>query len=148
METLYGKTGVRETFEAGYGAIDEHSEVHKKLREEAYQRFLMDKPHLHSAPLTTKEVVRHVSDYFNSFSSKETAFITEMERQHRTLQQSFTKAVLMWLEHLATEDYHVDSRNEGSQTTARKLMEGWRMLGEADETQTYGSKPSQWLRMI
>jgi len=47
---------------------------------------------------TAKETVENVTDYLNSFSNKEKEFILEMNREHRTLQQSFTKLCLAWLE--------------------------------------------------
>jgi len=144
-KTLYGKSGVREAFMAGL-ALGTTSPP--EAAEAMYQKFLVNNPKLHSKPLTALQVVEHVSDYFNSFSNKEAAFIEALERQHRTLQQSFTKAVFMWIEHVATEEYRFDGRNEGSHKTAKKLMEGWKLLGEADENATHGSAPHQWLRMI
>ena len=49
------------------------------------------------------------------------AFINEMRNKHRTLQQSFTRLCLQWLEHMANPETRVDGRNEGSQNIARKL---------------------------
>jgi hypothetical protein len=155
MDTLYGRNGIRESFEAGSKAAN--PEITKDDLDAAYQKFLADHKELQSAKPTTEEIVSIVSDYFNSYSSKEKEFAEAMSREHRTLQQSFTKAVLVWLEHIAVPfrwegdkpvGYGVDGRNEASQNTAQKLLKGWDMLGELDEKNTYGMPPSQWLHMI
>ena len=57
-------------------------------------------------------VVQDVTNYLNSFSNKNKAFIAEMNREHRTLQQSFTKLCLKWLEHCATNEYRFDEEDE------------------------------------
>jgi len=155
MDTLYGRKGIRESFEAGYKAAN--PEATKEDLDQAYQKFLGNHTEFQSAKITTEEVVANIEDYFNSFSSKEKAFALEMCKKHRTLQQSFTKAVLVWLEHIAVPfkwegntatGYSVDGRNEASQKTAQKLLKGWEMLGKEDEKNTYGMPPSQWLHMI
>lgn len=154
METLYGRKGIREAFEAGYHVDPEST---KEDFEGHYQAFLKSHPKLQAAKPTTEETVLIIEDYFNSFSSKEKAFALEMSKKHRTLQQSFTKAVLVWLEHIAVPfkwegnvatGYSVDGRNEASQQTAQKLLKGWELLGKEDEKNTYGMPPSQWLHMI
>jgi len=155
METLYGRKGILESFEAGYKAAN--PEVTKEDLDQAYQKFLGNHKELQSAKPTTEETVSMIEDYFNSFSSKEHAFAEEMSRKHRTLQQSFTKAVLVWLEHIAepfiwdangATGYSVDGRNEASQKTAQKLLKGWELLGDQDEKNTHRMPPSQWLHMI
>jgi hypothetical protein len=155
MDTLYGRKGIRESFEAGYKAVN--PEVTKDELDQAYQKFLGNHKELQSAKPTTEETVGVVADYFNTFSSREKDFAEMMSRQHRTLQQSFTKAVLVWLEHIAVPfvwegntatGYSVDGRNEASQKTAQKLLKGWEMLGKEDEKNTYGMPPSAWLHMI
>ena len=91
---------------------------------------------------TAKETVINVTDYLNSFSSKEKEFILEMNREHRTLQQSFTKLCLAWLENCASEDYHFDGRNEQSHGIAKDVMTGFKQVKETN------SKPSEWLSCI
>lgn len=91
---------------------------------------------------TAKETVETVTDYLNSFSSKEQEFIQEMNREHRTLQQSFTKLCLAWLENCANEDYRFDGRNEASHKISKDVVEGFR---DAKGTM---SKPSEWLPCI
>lgn len=91
---------------------------------------------------SAKETVITVTDYLNSFSSKEKEFIQEMNREHRTLQQSFTKLCLAWLENCASEDYHFDGRNEASHKISKDVVEGFR---DAKGTM---SNPSEWLPCI
>lgn len=91
---------------------------------------------------TAKETVGMVTDYLNSFSSKEQEFINEMNMEHRTLQQSFTKLCLAWLENCAKEDYHFDGRNEASHKVSKEVVEGFR---DAKGTM---SNPSEWLPCI
>ena len=91
---------------------------------------------------TAKETVVTVTDYLNSFSSKEKAFIEEMNREHRTLQQSFTKLCLAWLENCASEDYRFDGRNEASHNISKEVVEGFR---DAKGTM---SNPSEWLPCV
>lgn len=155
MDTLYGRKGIRESFEAGYTAAN--PEATKEDLDQAYQMFLGNNKRYQAAKPTTEETVGIIEDYFNSFSSKEKEFAEVMSRRHNTLQQSFTKAMLVWLEHIAVPfrwegdkpvGYRVDGRNEASQKTAQKLLKGWELLGEQDEKNTYGMPPSQWLHMI
>jgi hypothetical protein len=91
---------------------------------------------------TAKETVQNVTDYLNSFSSKEKAFIEEMNREHRTLQQSFTKLCLAWLENCASDDYHFDGRNEQSHGIAKDVLKGFQQVKDTN------SKPSEWLGCI
>jgi hypothetical protein len=90
---------------------------------------------------TAKETVQTVTDYVNSFSNKEKEFIQEMSGEHRTLQQSFTKLCLAWLEHCASEDYHFDGRNEASHNVSKQIVENFKH--EHD-----GFKPSEYLPCI
>jgi hypothetical protein len=92
--------------------------------------------------------VQEMSNFVNNFNHDSAMFIELMEREHRTLQQSFTKLVLQWLEHIAKPEYHTDGRNIHSKETAQKLMQGWHMLGQLDEKLTYDMPPSRWLPMV
>ena len=87
-------------------------------------------------------VVQDVTNYLNSFSNKNKAFIVEMNREHRTLQQSFTKLCIEWLENCASDDYHFDGRNEASHKVSKEMVEGFR---DAKGTM---SNPSEWLPCI
>jgi len=89
-----------------------------------------------------KEVVNNVTDYLNSFSNKNKEFIAEMNREHRTLQQSLTKLCLEWLENCASEEYNFDGRNEASHKIANVMVEGFH---DAKATM---SKPSEWIPCV
>lgn len=82
-----------------------------------------------------------MSDFVNSFNVDEQAdlFCDAMTRQHRTLQQSFTKLAMKWIEKIAADDYLTDGRNEKSKEIANRLLENF----DGD-----GFKPSEHLPMI
>ena len=64
-----------------------------------------------------------ISDYVNNMSFDPKEFVKFMDREHRTLQQSFTGLCLHWLKHLAElEEGHYDGRNEASVQIAKKLL--------------------------
>ena len=100
----------------------------------------------------TKEIVNEITDYVNSFSNKEQEFCKAMSVEHRTLQQSFTKLCLSWLEHCASDEYRTDGRNEQSQKIAKELLDGFKEKqikeGYTGETLKLMSKPSGYLRCI
>jgi len=62
----------------------------------------------------TKEVVKTMSDFVNSFSSSNKKFTELMGREHRTLQQNFTKLCVAWFVHLSEVGEVHDLRNEAS----------------------------------
>ena len=69
-----------------------------------------------------QELAYQMSNFVNSFSSDHQEFISEMNKDHRTLQQSFTKLCLKWIEHCASDDYRHDLRNQDSHTTCKKMV--------------------------
>ena len=106
-----------------------------------------------------KELVQEFTDYVNSFNDKGQEFIkamdcicNEMSCEHRTLQQSFTKLCLQWLEHCASNEYRFDGRNEQSHQIAKELLAGFRdkqiKNGFTGETLKMMSKPSGYLGCI
>ena len=86
------------------------------------------------------------------------AFLEMMSRDHRTLQQSFTRLCLEWLEQVAERQgpQYVDARNEDSQRIAQQLMQGFiAQVAEKnkitvkevmDNWDIY--KPSKWLGYV
>jgi hypothetical protein len=88
-----------------------------------------------------KHLANEMSNFVNSFSSDHQGFITEMGKDHRTLQQSFTKLCLKWIEYVASDDYRFDLRNQDSHTTCKKMIRAFQK--ENDNFQ-----PSDFLRMI
>ena len=101
---------------------------------------------------STKELVQEITDYLNTFNSEEKEFCEAMSCEHRTLQQSFTKLCLQWIEHCASDEYRTDGRNEQSQKIARELLEGFKdkqiKEGFTGETLKLMSKPSGYLSCI
>ena len=71
----------------------------------------------------TQEQVRKVSEMLNSFTFDYKGFCEEMTREHRTLQQSFTRLCIQWLCTCASDEYRYDGRNEASHEVAKALIE-------------------------
>jgi len=71
-----------------------------------------------------REVVSSVSHLVNAYGHDEVDFfVREMGREHRTLQQGFTRLCRAWFLHLATlKEFQYDLRNEASVELARKIM--------------------------
>lgn len=71
-----------------------------------------------------KEAAQAVSNIVNYGGTGVQGFLEEMGRDHRTLQQSFTRLCLQWLEQVATRKgpMFIDPRNEASQKVAEKLI--------------------------
>ena len=87
-----------------------------------------------------QELVNEITNFVNSFTPDEAKFIELMSREHRTLQQSFTRLCLKWLEHIASDDYRTDDRNQGSHVTAKALIEAF--------NKQRGMDPSNYLPFI
>ena len=73
-----------------------------------------------------KNMVSEMTDYVNTFGDVHTEFVKSMEMEHRTLQQSFTRLCLKWIEHVASEEYRYDLRNEQSHQTCKLMMDLFR----------------------
>ena len=93
-----------------------------------------------------KNLTNDITNYLNTFGDKSDEFNSAMSREHKTLQQNFTRLVLGWIEHVASEDYRHDGRNEASHNTCKQLMEGFRAIQEKEgftgETLNFMSKAS------
>ena len=68
----------------------------------------------------TEMVVNVISNFVNCFGSREDEFTKLMSREHRTLQQNFTRFCIAWFKYLAEEKYY-DLRNEDSIKLAKEL---------------------------
>ncbi len=100
-----------------------------------------------------KNAVRVMADLVNTFSDKGSEFAKEMSKEHNTLQQSFTKLCFQWIEHVASDKYQTDGRNEGSKKIAKEVLEAFKEKlkveeGYTGETLEVMSKPSGYCRMI
>lgn len=70
-------------------------------------------------------VAKSLTDVVNTMSNDNEDFIAAMSHQHRTLQQSFTRLCLGWIEHAAKPEYMTDPRNESTKEVCAALMEAW-----------------------
>ncbi len=104
-----------------------------------------------------KELAGKVTDYVNSYDrDRNKQFAKALSREHRTLQQSTMRLMLETIEHIAQDDYQVDGRNEGSKTTAKRLMKGFAKVIAEEQGVTVEEvmknwevyKPSKWLGTI
>lgn len=72
-----------------------------------------------------------VSEMVNSMSFKPEEFAEEMTKEHRTLQQTFTRTAIAWILKCASDDYITDGRNEASQEVAKDIVKAYKeMTGE------------------
>jgi len=72
-----------------------------------------------------EKLTNEITNYVNSFSSKSEEFTEAMSREHRTLQQSFTRLCLKWIEHCASDEYRHDPRNEASHDICKTIVESF-----------------------
>ena len=92
-------------------------------------------------PEDIKNLVNDITDFVNSYSSDEKQFIAQMSTEHRTLQQSFTRLVLKWIEHCAKPSYSFDDRNHATHMISRELITRY-------VAHNQGNKPSDYLPFI
>jgi hypothetical protein len=71
---------------------------------------------------TAREMAEAITDYLNNFSREPAEnLVEELLRQHRTLQQSFSRFCLRWFERLAEAPHGHDLRNEASVKLAQEI---------------------------
>jgi len=88
-----------------------------------------------------QHIAEEMSNFVNSFSSDHQTFVSEMGIKHRTLQQSFTKLCLKWIEFVGSDDYRHDLRNLDSHETCKRMI-------QAFKKENGHWNPSDFLRMI
>lgn len=82
--------------------------------------------------LSPKELAEAITDFVNSSNKeKHQDFIEAFSCQHRTLQQSAFGLMLQTIEHMASENYHTDARNQDSKKVAQTLMKGFKVAQTA-----------------
>jgi hypothetical protein len=64
-----------------------------------------------------------VSDMLNHMDFDPVRFCEFMQRDHRTLQQNFTRLCVEWLKTCASSDYRTDGRNADSARVAHLLLD-------------------------
>lgn len=79
----------------------------------------------------------------NPMSFKPDTFIQAMSTEHRTLQQSVTRLMLQWLEHVASPEYRRDLRNESSHLVCKEMINGFNAMRGYDNM-----NPSKWLGFV
>ena len=67
--------------------------------------------------------VQEVSGMLNNFSFDPEKFCEEMSREHRTIQQNFTRLCLAWVKTCAKEDYGHDERNRASHVKCKAIVD-------------------------
>lgn len=68
--------------------------------------------------------VRQIIDSMNCFSFEDKEFCDLMSREHRTLQQSFTRLCLAWIKHCSEyQDFQIDGRNELAVDACKRIAE-------------------------
>ena len=89
-------------------------DIIKEFKESQYERQQKEQ---------AKEQASLVSDMANNMSFNEKAFAKAMTREHRTLQQSFTRVCIAWLKECGSEEYRFDLRNKGSNDIGKAITE-------------------------
>ena len=69
----------------------------------------------------TKELVSAMTDFVNSFSHDNKEFCELMTKEHRYLQEEFTRLCLEWIATCGSDDYRFDGRNELSHNICKEL---------------------------
>ena len=69
-----------------------------------------------------KQNAEQVAEMLNVFGFDNDGFCDAMCRQHRTLQQNFTRLCIAWLATCASDDYRYDGTNEASHEVAKALI--------------------------
>lgn len=62
-----------------------------------------------------------VGNSINCFNFDNKKFVEAFDREHRTLQQQFTSLCLAWIEHVGSENYNFDGRNQYSHEQCEKV---------------------------
>ena len=70
----------------------------------------------------SQEQVTKVSEMLNNMTFDYEGFCKEMTKEHRTLQQSFTRLCIQWLCTWASDEYRYDGRNEASHLISKALI--------------------------
>ena len=85
--------------------------------------------------LTGKELSNELTNFVNNYNCDHDEFINAFTREHRTLQQSSFKLMLMLMDKMASAEYgkNIDARNEGTHKLAKKLMDGFKKILIEDE---------------
>jgi hypothetical protein len=98
----------------------------------------------HARQKDAEEMAEKISRFINPFNCPSEQFLDAMAREHPTLQQSFTKMCLEWVEKVAKDDYVFDGRNKASHVVCKKLIEDF----DRDDEDNFGLPPSKHLPLV
>ena len=73
--------------------------------------------------MKVNENVNKVSDMLNSMSFSPEEFCKEFTREHRTIQQNFTRLCIEWIKTCASDEYRHDDRNRASHVKCKEIVE-------------------------
>jgi hypothetical protein len=77
--------------------------------------------------------VQIVSGMVNSSLFDAETFCEKFQREHRTLQQNFTRLCIEWIKTCASDEYAYDGRNEASHKVCLDLCAGYLELTHNSE---------------
>ena len=102
---------------------------------------------------SAESAASYMEDFINNMGCPITEFVALMTRKHRTLQQSFTKLCMQWIEKVASPEYTYDGRNEASHKQCKRLLDNWELTHPDDRSHTDAemlkdNPPSKWLPFI
>lgn len=70
-----------------------------------------------------KQNAHDVSNMLNSLGFVPELFCAEMVRDHRTIQQNFTRLCFEWIKTCASDDYPHDERNRASHVKCKAIVD-------------------------
>lgn len=81
-----------------------------------------------------QKTVDDVADIVNCFDDGPmNSFIRQMTFKHRTLQQSFTRLCLKWIETVGCDQYPYDGRNQISHEVCKNIVETMKPINNGCE---------------
>ena len=70
-----------------------------------------------------KQNANEVSNMLNSLGFVPELFCEEMKKDHRTIQQNFTRLCFEWIKTCASDDYAHDERNRASHVKCKAIVD-------------------------
>ena len=70
-----------------------------------------------------KQNANEVSNMLNSLGFVPELFCAEMRKDHRTIQQNFTRLCFEWIKTCAVDDYPYDERNRASHVKCKAIVD-------------------------
>lgn len=70
-----------------------------------------------------KKNAMEVSNMLNSMGFVPELFCEEMKKDHRTIQQNFTRLCIEWIKTCASDEYRHDERNRASHVKCKAIVD-------------------------